>query len=176
MISDGHQISEKLSFSQIECYIKNNELHKLGRSVHQRSEYHKAMDMVRLDFYSIYDYILINKFHCNIEYCDCNRKVAVRGSIAMPIVCALNDFPYFFEDNVVHYILWKIGEEAIKYDEIQNAIHHLKLQYGICKHKILGSTFFMNPIELKSIPEINHMHIVLHLDYNSSSPKPSTCC
>ena len=68
----------------------------------------------------------------------------------------INDFPYFFEDNVEHYCLWKLKDE-LSDCEILNAIKQLQ------KNKKFGKNYayYINPPNLKSILEVHHAHILI---------------
>jgi Protein of unknown function (DUF3605) len=67
----------------------------------------------------------------------------------------LNDFPYYMTNDIDHYVLWKIGGVACSKDDIEEAKHQLR-QQGY-EERILHWT---NPPHLKSIPEIDHVHIL----------------
>jgi hypothetical protein len=82
------------------------------------------------------------------------------------IILIPNDFPYYVEDNVVHYVLWKynnsnnsnsIPNTNITEKEIDDAKHILKTNPRINAIEILHWT---NLPHLKSIPEIDHVHFL----------------
>jgi len=57
--------------------------------------------------------------------------------------------------DVDHYILWKLNG-LITIQDIEEAIETLK---NTCH--VLNSTYYINPPHLKSIPEIEHAHIII---------------
>lgn len=67
-----------------------------------------------------------------------------------------NDFPYYFEKDVDHWILWKLGGEAITPLEIDQAKETLRRDLG----NVVDDMHWINPSSLKSIPEIDHVHIL----------------
>jgi Protein of unknown function (DUF3605) len=79
----------------------------------------------------------------------------------------LNDFPYYMTDDIDHYVLWKIGGVACNKDDIQEAQNQLR-QQGY-EERILHWT---NPPHLKSIPEIDHVHILARRQKSNQPPEP----
>jgi len=74
------------------------------------------------------------------------------------IILMENDFPYYLEDNIVHYVLWKI-KEPITQQEIIDAREELQSE----KIKALEILQWVNPPYLQSIPEIDHVHFLCRL-------------
>ena len=81
------------------------------------------------------------------------------------IILIPNDFPYYVEDNVVHYVLWKYNNStsnnniptSITEKEIEDAKRILEINPAINATEILH---WINPPHLKSIPEIDHVHFL----------------
>ena len=69
-----------------------------------------------------------------------------------------NDHPYYFEDDVEHFVLWKLGSEAVAQEEISSAAFELKSQKNGDMIKWIS---FQNPPALMSIPEVHHAHILV---------------
>jgi len=68
-----------------------------------------------------------------------------------------NDFPYHFEPGVLHYLLWKL-DGFLTLDEVSHARETLlETHHG----SQVDSAFFINPPSLRSIPEIDHAHILI---------------
>ena len=67
-----------------------------------------------------------------------------------------NDFPYYFVHHVEHWILWKIGEECSDGD-IVRAKSTLEENLGNVKDFL----HWINPPHLKSLPEVDHVHILV---------------
>jgi len=59
--------------------------------------------------------------------------------------------------DVEHYILWKLNG-LVTIQDIEEAIESLKTA-----HNVLNSVYYINPPHLKSIPEIEHAHIILQI-------------
>lgn len=64
-----------------------------------------------------------------------------------------NDFPYNWEDGIEHYLLW--SNEEVPDNEIEGYIQDLMPH---CSDYL----WFVNPAELKSIPEIWHAHVIVN--------------
>lgn len=79
---------------------------------------------------------------------------------------ALNDHPYFFEDDVQHFVLWKLGAETVSDDEVREAMASLSEECGArgdSPHdlRVLRWTSFQNTPALMSIPEVQHAHVIV---------------
>ncbi len=68
---------------------------------------------------------------------------------------AKNDFPYFMEDGIEHWCLWKLGSDDVNESDIQWAKDELKKSGDV-----LETMHWINPVHLKSLPDIDHAHIV----------------
>ncbi len=149
-----------MSFQEIKDIIANDKLDVLGRSVEQQEQYDKfCIQVLRKEWCSTADYILHTKFGVPTATCEDHKKAAIKPFPeeyqTERLVLLENDFPYYFESNVLHYILWKLNG-ITSTSEISDAIDTLKSKYSI-----EDATFFINPPHLKSIPEIDHAHIVI---------------
>ena len=69
-----------------------------------------------------------------------------------------NDFPYYFATDVEHWILWKLGGGGISTQEIDAAKEDLREKLG---DDVVDTLHWVNPPALKSIPEIDHVHILI---------------
>jgi hypothetical protein len=137
---------------------------RLSRSVQQQREYEVFRHYMREQFVSSLDYILISKF--GVEAIE---ETASPGSTARPkwkskysladmktSITKLipNDFPYFHEDGIEHYIYWKT-KDPVTDQEIDQVKKELRQTY-----KAVDILFWVNPPVLKSIPEIDHVHFL----------------
>jgi hypothetical protein len=153
--------NERMSWSELrDIIIVEKDLGKLSRNEADQREYEFFRYHLRNQYKSIVDYILISKFrfdkvrsnnglwkaHPQLEDFHETRKILIP-----------NDFPYFTENRVVHYVLWKTKQEITKQDVVE-ARENL--------HSILDvedSLHWVNPPHLKSLPEIDHVHFFCHL-------------
>jgi hypothetical protein len=70
-----------------------------------------------------------------------------------------NDYPYFIESDIEHWVLWKLYAELSR-EDVDKAIQELQSSYG----DILDTIWWENPPALKSLPDINHVHILAKRD------------
>ena len=90
----------------------------------------------------------------------------------------INDFPYYYSPGIQHWILWKLGG-VVTSDEVadakkvilrgiskNDATHHGRLKEKedleeiITDHEVF--LHWVNPLRLKSLPGIDHVHILFH--------------
>jgi hypothetical protein len=111
------------------------------------------------------DFILFDKFGFPSEMSSDGRLVAVRNiqqenvtstdSPSPMLSLKPNDFPYYFEDGVEHYCLWKLKGKVLD-NEIRDAVQQLqKIK------KFTSFTYYTNPPNLQSILEVHHTHILI---------------
>mmetsp|Transcript_25439 Transcript_25439/g.42883 ORF Transcript_25439/g.42883 Transcript_25439/m.42883 type:complete len:162 (+) Transcript_25439:47-532(+) len=151
--------AQKITFEEAEMYIRTNKLEHLGRSLAQEEHYSRQNARLKDEWASICDFILHDKF--SIDFVEEGGLKAVpRPLPVLPsdqnIRLARNDHPYFFEDGVEHWVLWKMGSQAVSEDEIMTAVKQLQECGGVQRW-----TCFQNPPALMSIPEIQHAHIIV---------------
>lgn len=95
------------------------------------------------------------------------------------LLCVPNDFPYNYEDNVDSYVIWKYippsykqqrdvdgGQEDNKESivteiELQSCIEQLKQDIYNGKCEFLDYCVFESPQHLKSIPDLDHIHLMV---------------
>ena len=77
-----------------------------------------------------------------------------------------NNFPYYLEDGIEHWCLWKL-KEPVTEDDIKMAKDDLKFMTindaAITDNKcnvLVDTMHWINPIHLKSVPDIDHAHIL----------------
>jgi len=77
-------------------------------------------------------------------------------------VLAENDFPYYLEDNIYHLILWKLHGPITTDDIIWAKEKETpKIMKEIVPNKnVINTLHWINPQHLKSLPDIDHVHIV----------------
>ena len=179
------RVTEKISFALLQQCIAKHELHKLGRSDDQEAAFQDSKRDCTLKWRSMKDFILsvVLGFPYNIDESSGKRFVSSDTEERMmgPHKCfkllKLNDFPYYFEDDVVHFLLWKLGLEDVTDADILDAVTDLKAKVvrgmapGIPPgYEFVTFDYFNNPLYLKSVPEINHAHLLVQI-----RPRARTC-
>lgn len=129
---------------------------KLSRNVDQQREYEIFRRGLSRQWASIYDYILCSKFGFQKQGTEGDWVARPRLSDVSEVFRTLemNDFPYYMEDGISHYILWKTFKD-ITPQEIDDARKEL-----LNKKDVTDTLFWMNPPHLKSLPGIDHVHFL----------------
>ena len=161
----------KATWEELVRIIGENEIPKLTRSRKQQHLYEVFRFHMKAQYASTLDYILISKFGFAKVLSSSPAAADKDGGGIQPrwkadpcleddavgprLLLAENDFPYCIEDNVVHYVLWKLKEPIVP-QEILDARETLQSD----KIKALEILEWVNPPNLKSIPEIDHVHFL----------------
>ena len=69
-----------------------------------------------------------------------------------------NNYPYHFEDDIKHLVFWYKGNICM------NEAYHLVLNHNLHDYSRNNLILFCNEQYLKSIPEINHYHLLLNMN------------
>ena len=160
--------------------LVKKDLSLLARSREQTNTYRKCRATINNEWVSIYDYLLCTKFGFDWVYAEDNETDADVSSpkdkrkkrsnptfqqylqqhessttTTQPqLKLCLNDFPYYFEPGIHHYVLWKLGG-VVTDDEITQAKKDILCQahtsvVGIDKdHEVF--LHWVNPPHLKNI-------------------------
>jgi hypothetical protein len=179
VLKDHLSPKRPLSWAETKEIIHGNELHRLARSRAQEEKYQIYCDRLRKTWRFPVDYILHSKFGYDKrlvrekkdgvssnngtepEMIDLWEVSPVLHPIAESnIRLCLNDFPYYFEEGIEHYILWKL-KGSVTYEEIKAAEDHIINEEGRReRNKAAEIIHWVNPHHLKSLPEIDHAHIL----------------
>jgi hypothetical protein len=158
---ENRSLNHKLPFDDIQTLIHQNQLSQLGRNPEQEKLYQrKKIERGNL-WESIGDCILHDKFKLDYVINNSGKRIIPRPLPEWTtglIRTVPNDFPYNFQEDVVHLVLWKIGDPVYEND-ILKALQELKKTYAFNE-----SCYFINPPHLKSILDIDHAHLILHVN------------
>jgi Protein of unknown function (DUF3605) len=141
-------------------------LAKLSRSVQQQYDYEIYQRDLKNKWQSVMDHILCSKFGgcfqqvTNPEtglYCahPSLADFTATGDGVVRKALVRNDFPYYLADNVEHWVLWKLGANCTDQDveQAKQAIRERQIN-------VQDFLYYINPPHLKSLPEIDHVHIL----------------
>ena len=156
-------LSEHLTWDElIQIVDKEKNLAKLSRSVEQQKEYTIATREIKRQWRSVYDHILHSKFGFEKRVVESDTQGPVwetyppLSEVKTPQkVLVLNDFPYYNAPGIYHYVLWKIGGDVTDL-EIEEAREELCSTLGDVEDLL----HWKNPPHLKSLPDIDHIHIL----------------
>jgi hypothetical protein len=150
--------------------LEEQNLAKLSRSLQQEQEYQVYLRDLKRKWRSVYDHILVSKFGFEAQ-----QKEQPRGDDASnpwfqrrwqaypPLtqvkavqkVLMRNDFPYNTDEDIEHWVLWKLVENITK-EEIDEAKDELRERLG----NVVDILHWVNPPHLKSLPDIDHAHFL----------------
>ena len=162
-----------LSWEDTKDIIDSQKLEELGRSAAQHAHYRASLDSIMEHYASIGDYIKISKL--DVESCDDGSgKLASTGkrlenARTSSLVLLKNDFPYHFESNIQHYVLWKYAATSDYGIGISDCLSTAEIEWGA--QQLSESLFplhveiqhWINPEALKSIPDVDHCHFVVRV-------------
>lgn len=165
---------QPLDWSELVTIIQvQNDLARLARSESQQREYEIFKYYLRQYFKSILDFVLISKLGIPKQWNDDSKLWQAAGvtagsseendggSSSNRMVLIPNDFPYNMKSNIMHYILWSHGgsSNTISQNDIDEAICAIKTRFHL-QAKVI---YWINPPNLKSLPEIEHVHFLVQL-------------
>ena len=146
---------------------KENNLAKLSRSIQQQKEYLIYRRELLKGWKSVYDHILVSKFDFEKRLAPNELKDEDRNDQLFESYPPLseigevkkslkpNDFPYYFAEGIEHWCLWKLCEDVTD-AEIEEAKEDLQNMHG----DVVAYLAWRNPPHLKSLPDIDHIHIL----------------
>uniref|UniRef100_A0A7S2JUC7 Uncharacterized protein n=1 Tax=Leptocylindrus danicus TaxID=163516 RepID=A0A7S2JUC7_9STRA len=140
--------------------------HELSRSPSQEMVYQAHCNKLREEWRSICDYMLVRVFEFEAVRCCKSGKLAARPALD-EMNCAMkpmkklarNDFPYNFDEGIEHWCLWKTGS-GIDIEEIFDARRKIAKESEENGKHVEDFMHWTNPPNLKSLPEIEHVHIL----------------
>lgn len=152
----------------IDIIDKEQNLAKLSRSVQQQKEYVIYRRELLKEWKSVYDHVLVTKFDFdrrlipkfNEEIKDQKEQLweaypPLNEVREIKKVLKPNEFPYYFAEGIEHWCLWKLCENVTD-EEIVVAKNDLQAMHGDIRDYIS----WRNPPHLKSLPDIDHIHIL----------------
>lgn len=158
-------IMEPISWTKACDIIDTNKLEDLKRNEEDEEHYISCMNNIKKQYNSVTDFIYHSIFKYPVKINENNKLVASVGSVGVPLqypILTLNNYPYYFEKNISHYILWntkELNEQEI-IDIIENELSIILNKSTIVKKK--DYHYWVNPIVLKSIKDIWHAHIIVN--------------
>lgn len=163
--------STPFSWAELDQIIRQKRhLAKLCRSVQDERHYGERRKEILEEYETMLDHILHSKFNIPIRFDDgtqrwkANIPKRTTGDHEAWSVLLPNDFPYFTEAGIEHWVLWKLFEQ-IREADVDRAIADLREKLGDVQDTICWE----NPPHLKSLPDINHVHILVRREGNCSS-------
>jgi len=161
---DRKIVSKPFSWKDLTEIVKFGDPTMHSRSLQVQEAYIFHVKEVKQEWRSVNDFILCSKFNFQSDTLEDGRKCAkptLEESRAKGIVMTrllLNEFPYYCEEGIEHYCLWKLGG-PINDIEIENALDDLRNMEDT-SGKLEDVLYWVNPKHLQSIPDIDHAHFL----------------
>jgi len=149
----------KMEWNEVKNIINTNKLEFLGRNEEQQKVYEEFRQDILLKYENVSQYLYITKFNFNSNINNNNNKlIAIRpDNIDInKTYLYLNDFPYNFNNNIKHYVLWKLS--LITKEEVDEVAKKL-----VQDMSAIDYCTYINPPALKSVLDIEHGHILIYL-------------
>lgn len=147
-----------LSWQELVHIIQvQKDLKRLSRSVEQEKDYQIYMRDLKQEWESVYDHILHSKFSLEKRTNSAGKFFAYPpvSEIKETRKCVVpNDFPYYLDDDIEHWVLWKLGGDCTE-EDINLAREEIREKTGVTEF-----LHWINPPHLKSLPEIDHVHFI----------------
>jgi hypothetical protein len=159
---------QPFQWDELKQIIGEGRLSELCRSVEVDKAYQQHRLQVLAEYKSLPDFILYSKFQQARQWNPDIHKwyvPAPKPSFHDPphakVVLVPNDFPYFVAEGIEHWVLWKRGGDGtIHPGEINQATLSTFSSACNISNRIL---YWENPPHLKSLPEIDHVHILVQM-------------
>ena len=140
--------------------IVPRDLSLLCRSVEHQYQYEAYKLYLKKEWASVNDHILCSKFGvpAKVDVETGLRKAMDPDKLPrdFPKLSLLpNEFPYYVQEPIQHWVLWKLGDLCGDGD-VEWAKNELKERLGT----IHSFIHWINPPHLKSIPDVDHVHIL----------------
>jgi len=167
--------SKPFTWEQLQQIVHRGDPTMHSRSIQVQENYVLHSREIKQEWRSMNDYILYSKFGfdkvwgCDCDYdCECEQYRS-DPSLEQAILekrqetrLLLNEFPYFVEDNIEHWCLWKLGGKLLK-EEVDSAVERLESKSQLRNggdHHLETVLTWVNPPHLQSVPDIDHAHLL----------------
>lgn len=153
----GYRVNP-FSWEELRDIVDQDDLSYLSRSVMQQYEYEIYKIHSNKTWHSVYDHIMCSKFGAPSVLIEESglQKANLDNLDKLPTLALLpNEFPYFVEEPIQHWVLWKLGSSCTD-DDIEWAKTELQERIG----PIHDFLYWTNPPHLRSVMEIDHAHIL----------------
>lgn len=159
--------SQPLDWKQLKDIVNKKEFYSLTRSIDDEKVYFLYKEHVKRTWKSLYHHVLHHKFQLDKkrihESMDRRWEVVVQNinqENHTQIRLLPNDFPYFLSNKIEHWCLWKLKENVTD-DDVNVAKEQLVSMTSSSHGTIIDFISWINPTYLKSVPDIDHAHILV---------------
>lgn len=144
--------------------VETGDLAWLSRSITQEETYQRYMIDLRREYRSVHDFVMHSKFGFAKRFNETTQRWETTTESPKEVLSVLlpNDFPYYTEDGIEHWVLWKLNGKLVD-EDVEKARADLEEKLG----DVIDFIHWENPPNLKSLPDIAHIHILVRRDANA---------
>jgi hypothetical protein len=158
--------TEPLGWEELKDIVNNKkDFSVLTRSIQGEKVYSVYKEHVTRTWKSMYHHVLHHKFQFEKRLCyesteprwEAHPKLGDQNCAQVRLLP--NDFPYFLANNIEHWCLWKLKGDIAEEDLLvaKEQLVAMKSTHGT----LLDLLSWINPPNLKSLPEIDHAHLIV---------------
>ena len=147
-------LDNPLSWEMINNIINDKEARLFGRSKDVCKEYVRDKKKATFMYNSTRDMILVKQLNYKPILTKNDKIVGLKDSKCFEQVICNNTFPYYVSEGISHKLLWSVKD--LTDEDITT----------ILKKELIGLEYiyFRNPENLRSVPDIFHIHIFIRYD------------
>eukprot|EP00051_Salpingoeca_urceolata_P018418 m.258276 g.258276 ORF g.258276 m.258276 type:complete len:194 (-) comp19188_c0_seq3:2518-3099(-) len=147
-------VAKALTWQEIKHHIESSHVELLGRTAEDLNKYREWKAQILTEWQSVDEFVLHRVFEYPPISGPTGKKIAhVPEDKAPRVVFRPNDFPYTAEAGVQHHVLW------VHFCELTDTLVQDVIAKQ-CSH-FEEVTWFRNPPHLRSIPSVDHAHILV---------------
>lgn len=173
--------TEPLDWAElVDIILVQKDLAKMSRSVEQQRDYEVYKRDLLLEWSSVTDCVLCQKFatvftqRFDAATHRYRANPPLRDIASVHTALVKNDFPYFMVPGIEHWVLWKLGGSTLCCTDADIQTAKAELRQKITSNTnstnedgtnedTIPMLCWVNPPHLTSLPEIDHVHILVNV-------------
>ncbi|KAJ2551031.1 hypothetical protein EV175_003840 [Coemansia sp. RSA 1933] len=151
-------ISDPVSWKRFKELVDAGNLEPLGRSYSLQDKYEEYCDEINLKYGSMANYLthhVLIDFVAETMVPEFNPQAPLSAST--DFMFRANDFPYYFSDNVEHWVLWCKKQLHPGFKAPAAAVQAISDRFG----SDVEWRYFVNPLKKQSVPQLSHAHVFI---------------
>ncbi|KAJ2402592.1 hypothetical protein GGI23_000609 [Coemansia sp. RSA 2559] len=149
-------ISQPVPWKRFKELVDAGNLEPLGRSYSLQDKYEEYNAEKRLKYGSVANYLtrhVLADFIAETMVPDFDPQAPLAAST--DFMFRANDFPYYFSDNVEHWVLWCKKQLYPGFEAPAAAVQAIVDKFG----SDVEWRYFVNPVKKQSVPQLSHAHV-----------------
>ncbi|KAJ1796427.1 hypothetical protein LPJ59_003757 [Coemansia sp. RSA 2399] len=149
-------ISQPVPWKRFKELVDAGNLEPLGRSYSLQDTYEEYNAAIRLKHGSVANYLtrhVLADFIAETMVPGFDSQAPLAAST--DFMFRANDFPYYFSDNVEHWVLWCKKQLHPGFEAPAAAAQAIVDRFG----SNVEWRYFVNPVKMQSVPQLSHAHV-----------------